>query len=135
MKFRKNKQSNHSENELINNTKRDGRNIIRPSGDIRNLNQGRMIDDFSRPSGYLPSQPNINSQIFSKVHHGRADQSINHPINKSNKTKKPQTVKFVKRLIMILIIIGAIIGAYLLIKSWSNSQDLNNLKVITNKIQ
>ncbi len=150
MRFKKNKDSKHGDHKLINNPMREeGRGLIRPTlsaGDFKNNNIGRRIDDFNRPSGYQPSQPNLNSQIFEKQHHQNPDQSLpsaneanrgrhrkhmNHDVSEKV-PKKHNKVKIFKRTLVavILLFVAGIIltisSGYLNLKNIFNSN--NSLK-------
>jgi hypothetical protein len=149
MIFKKNKHTSHSNQDILSNPHRPGRNTVKPlqiknSSSAINGGLNRRIDDFNRPSGYHSSLPNLNTQIKAEKSHQNDKQGFFTNINEStdlstllNKTnskkhsevheKKKSKFRILSNIIKLIVITASILFIYMAVTG-----KINILKLILN---
>jgi len=136
MIFKKKTHSKHSNQDVLINPHRLGRNTVKPmqskeSTAAINGGTNRRIDDFNRPNGYHSSLPNLNTQITPEKIHKDSKQEIFTSVNEStdlssllnnsqtkSHDKKPKKkrskLKIIKNIIIMIIVLVIILSIFLI---------------------
>jgi LCP family protein required for cell wall assembly len=129
-KHKKNQNKSEGLEGIVNTPQRSSRNLIGGSPQ-ESLNNRRMVNDFSRPNGYHPSQPRMSGPVASEEAMAKKDSMINMTLPGELAEHHPKKIKkdgvslrtILHRIKQGVLVVGAIIliiGGVLIVKGIIN---------------